>query len=354
MLRALDRNNGTVRWQKSLPMRPSTGPVLTGWTLLVAGNTAELRGYSSEFDGAELGDLVLKSAEDQETQLAALPHVTADATLVLITKGGQMQALIGSPAPYRPLNLMISTTLRRIYAGGLTCALVVAAVGFALERARFGASEAEASGARGAVDPVRYFLGRRGADGRRFVGGARARPLRRGRRESSRAPARASSSIATDQALQGRPPGEFAVSAYRPSGSGTPLAWSGRPSEIPLERLSEGEAFFVESVPLGIRLVYVKPVTDTATGHRLGMIAAERVLSASRGIQAPSAEATLSIPTVVPVTVRPHDASLAGLPHTFVIAAPDGAPSAGRPCHAGCVAGVARAMARERGRRSSW
>jgi hypothetical protein len=30
-----------------LPMRPSTGPLLTGWTLLVTGNVAELRGYSS-------------------------------------------------------------------------------------------------------------------------------------------------------------------------------------------------------------------------------------------------------------------------------------------------------------------
>ena len=99
---ALDRNNGSVRWQKSLPMRPSTGPLLTGWSLLVPGNVAELYGYSSEFNGAELGRLVLKSAEGQETQLAALPHVTADATLVLITKGGQMQALIGSPAPYGP------------------------------------------------------------------------------------------------------------------------------------------------------------------------------------------------------------------------------------------------------------
>ena len=102
VLRALDRNSGSVRWQKSLPMRPSTGPMLTGWTLLVAGSVAELHGYSSEFNGAKLGDLTLRSAENQETQLAAPPHLTEDTTLVLITKGGQMQALIGSPAPYGP------------------------------------------------------------------------------------------------------------------------------------------------------------------------------------------------------------------------------------------------------------
>jgi outer membrane protein assembly factor BamB len=102
VLRALDRKSGSVRWQKSLPMRPSTGPLLTGWTLLVAGSVAELHGYSSEFNGAELGDLVLRSAENQETQLAAPPHLMEDATLVLITKGGQMQALIASPARYGP------------------------------------------------------------------------------------------------------------------------------------------------------------------------------------------------------------------------------------------------------------
>ena len=102
VLRALDRKSGSVRWQKSLPMRPSTGPLLTGWTLLVTGNVAELRGYSSEFGGTELGDLVLKSAEGQETQLAAPPYLTPDSTLVLLTNGGQMQGLVGSPAPYGP------------------------------------------------------------------------------------------------------------------------------------------------------------------------------------------------------------------------------------------------------------
>jgi outer membrane protein assembly factor BamB len=102
VLRALDRKTGSVRWTKSLPMRPSTGPLLTGWTLLVAGRVAELRGYSSEFNGVELGDVVLKTADNQETQLAAPPHLTSDTTLILITKGGQMQARVASPAPYGP------------------------------------------------------------------------------------------------------------------------------------------------------------------------------------------------------------------------------------------------------------
>ncbi len=102
VLRAVDRNSGSVRWQKSLPMRPATGPVLTGWTLIVASSVAELHAYSTEFNGAPLGELTLLSEQKQEMQLAAPPHLTADDTLVLITKSGQMQALIGSPSPSGP------------------------------------------------------------------------------------------------------------------------------------------------------------------------------------------------------------------------------------------------------------
>jgi hypothetical protein len=44
-----------------------------------------------------------------------------------------------------------------------------------------------------------------------------------------------------DQALQARTAGVFAVTAYRPSG--TPLAWSGVPSEIGIERIAGPETF---------------------------------------------------------------------------------------------------------------
>ena len=127
-----------------------------------------------------------------------------------------------------------------------------------------------------------------------------------------------------DQALVGRASGVFAVTAYRASGSGTPLAWSGRPSEIGPDRLSESEAFFVASGTLGLRLIYVRPVLDRTTGHRLGMVAAERVLSTTRGIRAASSEVTLSLPTLVPVTVRPHQTATGGDRGTFVVTSPRG------------------------------
>ena len=219
--------------------------------------------------------------------------------------------------------MKISQSLRRIYSGGLACAFLAAVIGVALERARFGSSEADAfssveASVRSEVAAVTTSLNEIASSVAREPGlldAAAADP----------AGARALFDLA-DVSLQGRPPGVFAVTAYRASGSGTPLAWSGRPSEIPLERLSESEVFFVESGPLGLRLVYVSPVTDASTGHRVGMIAAERVLSASRGIRAASAEAALTIPTIVPVTVRPHDSSVTGEGHTFAIQSPTGAP----------------------------
>ena len=102
VLRALDRNSGSVRWQKSLPMRPASGPLLTGWTLIVTGSAVEIQAHSSEFNGEPLGKFILQTPQNQEMQLAAPPHLTADTMLVLVTKGGEMQALIGSPSPSGP------------------------------------------------------------------------------------------------------------------------------------------------------------------------------------------------------------------------------------------------------------
>ena len=125
-----------------------------------------------------------------------------------------------------------------------------------------------------------------------------------------------------DQSLQARTAGVFAVTAYRPSGA-WPLAWSGVPSEISIDRVAGPEAFFVAPGPLGLRLVYIKPVLDPVNGHRVGVIAAERVISSSRGIStAAPEEGVLSLPTLVPVTVRPYDGAVAR--HGFLIQSPLG------------------------------
>src|SRR5712691_8111237 len=66
---------------------------------------------------------------------------------------------------------------------------------------------------------------------------------------------------------------ELAVTAY--ATAGRPLAWAGRPSELPRDRLDGDEAWFIAQGALGLRLVYAMPVND-ASGVRVGTIAAEQ------------------------------------------------------------------------------
>ncbi|MCM3881811.1 MAG: hypothetical protein ND807_17015, partial [Vicinamibacterales bacterium] len=213
----------------------------------------------------------------------------------------------------------LQASIRRIGLAGLLCAALAATIGIAIERLRFGSSEAEAfhlveQSVRAQMAGVVAALGDIAASVSR-------EPAQFDAAAADPAGARTLLDRA-DQALLGRPPGVFAVTAYRPSGS-WPLAWSGAPSEIAVERTGESESYFVDPGTLGLRLVYVKPVLDAASGHRVGVVAAERVLSTSRGIRQ-SAEGVLEMPTVVPVLVRAHDAARSSEPGTFVIASPKG------------------------------
>jgi len=215
----------------------------------------------------------------------------------------------------------VARPLRRIYLTGLLCAATAAIAGISIERARFGPNDqnealarversvrAEIDAVAAALNDIATSVAREPAlFDTAAAGPAGARPL------LDRA----------DRALLGRTAGVFAVTAYRPSG--TPLAWSGVPSEIEVDRIAGPDAFFVARGPLGLRLIYIKPVLDPVNGHRLGVIAAERLVSSSRGIRtAAPDEGLLSLPTLVPVTVRPYDplASVSG----FVIQSPLGQP----------------------------
>jgi signal transduction histidine kinase len=197
-----------------------------------------------------------------------------------------------------------AASLRRIYLTGLVCAVVAAMAGIAIERARFGPSDEEARArversVRTEIDSVARALNDIATTVARepalfdtaAADPAGARPL------LDRA----------DLALRSRTAGVFAVTAYRPSGA-YPLAWSGVPSEIDIDRIGGPETYFVARGPLGLRVIYIKPVPDPVTGHRVGVIAAERLVSSSHGVRtAASDEGVLSLPTLVPVTVRPYD-----------------------------------------------
>ncbi len=47
--------------------------------------------------------------------------------------------------------------------------------------------------------------------------------------------------------------------------SGRPLAWAGRPSELPPDRVVDGANLFVAHAALGLRLVAVEPIVESAT-----------------------------------------------------------------------------------------
>ena len=68
---------------------------------------------------------------------------------------------------------------------------------------------------------------------------------------------------------------ELAVTAYGPDSRA--LAWAGRPSELPRDRLEGDEAWFIAQGALGLRLVYAMPVTDSA-GNRIGTVASEQAI----------------------------------------------------------------------------
>ena len=85
---------------------------------------------------------------------------------------------------------------------------------------------------------------------------------------------------AADTALIQASGTDYALTAY--ASDGRPIAWDGRPSELPSDRLSGDEAWFFTRSALGLRLVYITPV-ETATGERVGSVAGERSLASAAG-----------------------------------------------------------------------
>ena len=98
ILRGHNRNSGSMMWKQVLPVRPFTGPLLSGETLIVTGVAAELHAYNAA-DGKPAGaPFSLKGAENEEMLLAAPPHLTAQDSLILVTRGGQVRA-VGAASP---------------------------------------------------------------------------------------------------------------------------------------------------------------------------------------------------------------------------------------------------------------
>jgi signal transduction histidine kinase len=129
------------------------------------------------------------------------------------------------------------------------------------------------------------------------------------------------------RSLEHAPAGRSGVTIY--GSSGTPVAWSGRPSDIPPIRLRGPSALFMAPGPIGPRLIHVEPIgvggTPTA---RTGTIAAERVLGGIEGSATGPTEAVRLETSFVPVTLRGRyeGAGASPQPYRFLVADSDGRP----------------------------
>jgi signal transduction histidine kinase len=129
------------------------------------------------------------------------------------------------------------------------------------------------------------------------------------------------------RSLEHAPAGRSGVTIY--GSSGAPVAWSGRPSDIPLDRLRGPAALFMAPGPIGPRLIHVEPLVDGGTpAVRAGTIAAERVLGGVDG-SVPGTTGALRLETsFVPVTLRGRyeGAGASTQPYRFLVPDGDGRP----------------------------
>ena len=103
---------------------------------------------------------------------------------------------------------------------------------------------------------------------------------------------------------------------------GTPLAWAGRVSDMPRDRLTESSGQFVALDALGPRLVRVDPIADPErpTGPRLATIVAEQLVLERTDVE-PSLSDSFRLPTsIVDVTLRAATGTPASAaPYAFAI-----------------------------------
>jgi nitrogen fixation/metabolism regulation signal transduction histidine kinase len=214
--------------------------------------------------------------------------------------------------------------LRRIVVAAGGAALAAALLGGVLERVRFGASDA-ATAARVQADVRARF--NRIVAALRMTGQSIAGQPALIQAASGAAPDPGKLMDLTDSTLVARPREIVALSVYGPDNA--PLAWSGRPSELPAERIGGPEAYFVAPGPLGPRLIHTLPVTNPSDARRLGTVASEWALpGASAELSGGLIGSTDSIlfDALVPVVLRPRyeGGGATPRPDTFVISAPNG------------------------------
>lgn len=113
-------------------------------------------------------------------------------------------------------------------------------------------------------------------------------------------------------------------------GDGAPLAWAGRPTELPQERVGGAGALFITPGPLGHRLVWTEPVGPAGArpSSRLGLVACERLFSEQAAVGGPVSETFTLDTSVTTVVLRARYDGAAGRsePFSFTVSGPSGEP----------------------------
>jgi signal transduction histidine kinase len=225
------------------------------------------------------------------------------------------------PAHELPPPQHTARALLRYTSAGIVAALLVLLAGRMYERVRLGAADAAALATIAAE--VRDVVDRIAAELRAAAEQAAVDPALLTRASSDPEVARRLFDVA--RAALPHTGERSALTLY--AATGAPLAWSGRPSDLPPDRLQGPRALFVAPGPMGPRLVFVDPRMDAGQpARRAGLTAVEQVL----GPDAPSGRGDVAeLPTgLVPVALRaPYEgAGEAATPYGFLVSGPDGRP----------------------------
>lgn len=167
----------------------------------------------------------------------------------------------------------------RIALGGLLTAAAVLAAGTLLTRNILGADDDEArvriqTEVRSAFDVMTRALQQAAAEAQSPA------DLRQATREDREGTVAATRLFERASAIvEARAPIDLALTIF--GADGRPLAWAGRATELPADRLRARDAWFLAPEELGLRLVYVTSIDQDAAV--VGRIAVERPLDVLRG-----------------------------------------------------------------------
>jgi signal transduction histidine kinase len=218
----------------------------------------------------------------------------------------------------------LTRALVRLAAGGTVAAMMVAGIGLILERRWIGESDAELVAR--TAEELRAHFDQQQALLDAIASTLAARPERVAAAAANDGDAVMALFADARRALAGEDEAALGVTIYRDDG--TPLAWSGRPSELPRDRLSGSAALFIAPGPLGLRLVHLRPLLDVSSDpRRIGAVAVERLLSPIDAARQAAFDAAQIETRVLTVTVqRLFDEPAKPDPSTFVLRARSGAP----------------------------